>query len=66
MLAVGLGVMSSPWWKQLQVVQGHRICGDCHEAIKLISMLKRREIIVRDASRFHHFSDGHCSCGDYW
>ena len=25
-----------------------------------------RTIIVRDASRFHHFRDGQCSCGDFW
>ena len=38
-----------------------RICGDCH-----ISKV-RNCIIVRDASRYHHFSDpGKCSCGDYW
>ena len=24
------------------------------------------QIIVRDASRFHHFRNGKCSCGDYW
>ncbi|GMP68622.1 hypothetical protein CsSME_00028176 [Camellia sinensis var. sinensis] len=24
------------------------------------------EIIVRDASRFHHFKDGKCSCANYW
>ncbi|CAA6658551.1 unnamed protein product [Spirodela intermedia] len=26
----------------------------------------RREIILRDNVRFHHFSEGRCSCGDYW
>ncbi|GLU07128.1 hypothetical protein SLE2022_240960 [Rubroshorea leprosula] len=26
----------------------------------------KREIIARDSSRFHHFKDGVCSCGDYW
>ncbi|XP_039130403.1 pentatricopeptide repeat-containing protein At3g26782, mitochondrial-like [Dioscorea cayenensis subsp. rotundata] len=25
-----------------------------------------REIVVRDARRFHHFQNGSCSCGDYW
>ncbi|OMO79409.1 hypothetical protein COLO4_24441 [Corchorus olitorius] len=33
---------------------------------KLISKLVNREIVVRDANRFHHFKDGVCSCGDYW
>ncbi|MQL86328.1 hypothetical protein Taro_018846 [Colocasia esculenta] len=26
----------------------------------------RREIVVRDRNRFHHFKDGSCSCNDYW
>ena len=50
----------------LRLVQSHRICGDCHNTIKLIAMVTRREIIVGDASRFHRFKDGNCSCGDYW
>ncbi|CAN1267826.1 Pentatricopeptide repeat-containing protein At5g50390, chloroplastic [Linum perenne] len=66
MLAVAFGVMNTPGWVPLQVVQAHRVCSDCHEAIKLIAMMNKREIIVRDGSRFHHFKDGHCSCGDYW
>ncbi|CAI0543483.1 unnamed protein product [Linum tenue] len=39
---------------------------DCHTAIKLISKIVGREIVVRDNSRFHHFRDGECSCGEYW
>jgi pentatricopeptide repeat protein len=43
-----------------------RVCEDCHEATKFISVVEEREIIVRDANRFHEFNDGKCSCGDYW
>ncbi|CAM6118095.1 unnamed protein product [Calypogeia fissa] len=35
-------------------------------ATKFISKVTGREIIARDANRFHHFKDGFCSCGDYW
>ncbi|CAI0428327.1 unnamed protein product [Linum tenue] len=42
------------------------ISTDCHEAIKLISKITGREIIVRDTNRFHCFSGGTCSCKDYW
>ncbi|KAG9459069.1 hypothetical protein H6P81_003577 [Aristolochia fimbriata] len=28
--------------------------------------IEEREVIVRDANRFHHFKEGCCSCGDYW
>ncbi|KAL5555908.1 hypothetical protein UlMin_038144 [Ulmus minor] len=43
-----------------------RVCNDCHSSIKFISKLVGREIIVRDATRFHHFKNGMCSCRDYW
>lgn len=65
-LAVVYGLLSTPEGTSLQVVQGHRICGDCHAVIKLISRITGRHIVVRDASRFHHFKQGSCSCGDYW
>ncbi|CAI0625785.1 unnamed protein product [Linum tenue] len=42
------------------------ISTDCHSAIKCISDITGREIVVRDSNRFHHFKDGSCSCGDYW
>nr|CAN67095.1 hypothetical protein VITISV_016806 [Vitis vinifera] len=50
----------------IRVVKNLRVCADCHLAIKLISKVFDREIVVRDRSRFHHFKDGHCSCKDYW
>ncbi|KAG8388087.1 hypothetical protein BUALT_Bualt02G0088700 [Buddleja alternifolia] len=65
-LAISFGLISTPSSTPLQLVQSHRICSDCHNAIKLISMVCRREIVIRDASRFHRFKDGSCSCGDYW
>ncbi|KAJ4712571.1 Pentatricopeptide repeat [Melia azedarach] len=65
-LAIAFGLINTPDWTPLQIVQSHRICSDCHNAIKLIGMITEREIVVRDASRFHHFKDGICSCGDYW
>lgn len=65
-LAIAFGLINTPDWTALQVVQSHRICGDCHSSIKLIALVTGREIVVKDASRFHHFRDGSCSCGDYW
>ncbi|KAF9598750.1 hypothetical protein IFM89_031418 [Coptis chinensis] len=38
---------------------------DCHSAIKFISKVVGRKIIVRD-NRFHHFGNGLCSCADFW
>ncbi|XP_058766633.1 pentatricopeptide repeat-containing protein At5g50390, chloroplastic-like [Vicia villosa] len=65
-LAIAFGIINTPGWLPLQITQSHRVCGDCHNAIKLITKVTRREIVLRDASRFHHFKNGSCSCGDYW
>ncbi|KAF3447013.1 hypothetical protein FNV43_RR12193 [Rhamnella rubrinervis] len=47
-------------------VKNLRMCWDCHTAFKMISKLEERKILVRDNNRFHCFSDGLCSCNDYW
>ncbi|XP_076935905.1 pentatricopeptide repeat-containing protein At3g26782, mitochondrial-like [Bidens hawaiensis] len=65
-LAVAYAVMNSVPGSTIQVIKNLRICGDCHETIKLIAKIVNREIVVRDSKRFHHFCDGLCSCGDYW
>ncbi|XP_021850271.1 pentatricopeptide repeat-containing protein At3g12770 isoform X2 [Spinacia oleracea] len=65
-LAVACGLISTPSGSTLRIIKNLRACVNCHSAIKLISKITNREIIVRDANRFHHFKDGVCSCGDYW
>ncbi|XP_050379683.1 pentatricopeptide repeat-containing protein At2g41080 [Argentina anserina] len=65
-LAIAFGLINTPEGVPLRVMKNLRVCIDCHVAIKYISQIKNREIVVRDASRFHHFKKGKCSCGDYW
>lgn len=65
-LAIAFGVLNTPEKSSLTIMKNLRVCNDCHSAIKYISKLVNREIIVRDATRFHHFKDGMCSCRDYW
>ncbi|KAL6507077.1 hypothetical protein OROHE_021976 [Orobanche hederae] len=65
-LALAFGLISTKGDVSIRIVKNLRVCGDCHTAIKLISKITGREIIVRDNNRFHHFTDGSCSCGDYW
>ncbi|XP_055961215.1 pentatricopeptide repeat-containing protein At1g56690, mitochondrial [Mercurialis annua] len=65
-LAVAYGLLKVPEGMPIRVMKNLRVCGDCHSAIKLIAKVTGREIILRDANRFHHFKDGLCSCGDYW
>lgn len=65
-LAVTFGLMSTAPGAPLRIIKNLRVCRDCHSAFKIISKLTRREISLRDANRFHHFSNGLCSCKDYW
>nr|XP_012571541.1 pentatricopeptide repeat-containing protein At4g33170 isoform X2 [Cicer arietinum] len=65
-LAIAYGLMKTPPSTTLRVIKNLRVCGDCHNAIKYISKVFQREIVLRDANRFHHFKSGICSCGDYW
>ncbi|CAN1857798.1 Pentatricopeptide repeat-containing protein At3g57430, chloroplastic [Linum perenne] len=65
-LAVAFGLIATPSGAPIRVKKNLRVCLDCHTALKLISKISSREIIVRDINRFHHFRDGLCSCEDYW
>lgn len=65
-LAIAYGLISTPPGSTLRITKNLRACVNCHLATKFISKLVNREIVVRDANRFHHFKDGVCSCGDYW
>lgn len=65
-LAISFAIISTPEGSPILVLKNLRACPDCHVAIKVISKIVGREITVRDSNRFHHFKDGHCTCGDYW
>ncbi|KAG0499584.1 hypothetical protein HPP92_004275 [Vanilla planifolia] len=65
-LAISFGLISTPPETMLMVTKNIRVCEDCHIAIKFISQIVNREIIIRDVNRYHHFKHGQCSCGDYW
>ncbi|KAM6548273.1 hypothetical protein CsatB_019949 [Cannabis sativa] len=65
-LAIAFGLIFIPSSLPIRVVKNLRVCGDCHNATKYISKITKREILVRDAVRFHLFKDGKCSCGDFW
>ncbi|MQM11582.1 hypothetical protein Taro_044490 [Colocasia esculenta] len=65
-LAIAFGLLCIPHDLPIRVVKNLRVCVDCHNATKYISKIAGREILVRDAARFHLFKDGACSCGDFW
>ena len=65
-LAIAYGLMHTPRGMPIRVFKNLRVCSDCHTVTGFISKVTGREIVTRDANRFHHFKDGVCSCGDYW
>jgi len=65
-LALAFGLINAPPGAPIRIVKNLRVCGDCHTAMKFVSKIVGREIILRDAIRFHHFKGGLCSCRDYW
>ncbi|KAJ9685194.1 hypothetical protein PVL29_017287 [Vitis rotundifolia] len=65
-LAIAFSLLNTSPGTTIHLRKNLRVCGDCHNATKYISLVTKREIIVRDMRRFHHFKDGTCSCGDYW
>uniref|UniRef100_A0A0D9WUT4 DYW domain-containing protein n=1 Tax=Leersia perrieri TaxID=77586 RepID=A0A0D9WUT4_9ORYZ len=65
-LAVAFGLISTAPGETIKIVKNLRACSDCHAVLKLISKITGRKIVFRDRSRFHHFVDGSCTCGDYW
>ncbi|KAJ7949419.1 Pentatricopeptide repeat-containing protein [Quillaja saponaria] len=65
-LAIAFGLLNTSPGTTIHIRKNLRVCGDCHNATKYISLVTDREIVVRDMHRFHHFKNGRCSCGDYW
>lgn len=65
-LAIAFAILKTSAGTPIRIVKNLRICRDCHVAIKMIANIYGREIVVRDCNRFHHFTKGICSCGDYW
>ncbi|OAY74195.1 putative pentatricopeptide repeat-containing protein, mitochondrial, partial [Ananas comosus] len=64
-LAITFGLMGTPRSFMLRITKNLRVCVDCHNFAKFVSMVYEREISLRDSNRFHLFVKGACSCGDY-
>ncbi|MCO5604703.1 hypothetical protein L7F22_058873 [Adiantum nelumboides] len=65
-LAIAFGLLNTPPGTTLRVSKNLRVCADCHNATKIISKIEKRDIIIRDAYRIHHFKAGECSCNDFY
>lgn len=65
-LAITFGLLNTQPGTEIVVIKNLRVCEDCHWFLKGVSKIVDRQLVVRDATRFHHFRDGLCSCKDYW
>lgn len=65
-IAVAFMLVNTAPGTPIRIMKNLRVCVDCHVALKLISKVYDREVVVRDCTRFHHFRNGTCSCGDFW
>ncbi|MQL77813.1 hypothetical protein Taro_010207 [Colocasia esculenta] len=65
-LAMAFGLISTSGPSPIRISKNLRVCEDCHAAAKFVSEAYDREILLRDRYRFHRFSGGRCSCGDFW
>lgn len=65
-LAITYGLINTDKSAAIRVIKNTRVCNDCHNTAKFVSRICGREILLRDAARFHRFVDGKCSCNDYW
>ncbi|XP_030534293.1 pentatricopeptide repeat-containing protein At5g03800 [Rhodamnia argentea] len=65
-LAAAFGLLMNRPGKPIKIVKNISLCEDCHQFLKYTSAITNRQIVLRDASGFHYFSSGHCSCNDRW
>ncbi|XP_010033910.2 pentatricopeptide repeat-containing protein At1g15510, chloroplastic [Eucalyptus grandis] len=67
-IAVAFGLINTAPGMPIRVTKNLYMCQSCHDIVKFISKVVRRQISIRDTENFHHFKDGACSCGDegYW
>ncbi|KAH6770693.1 Tetratricopeptide repeat superfamily protein [Perilla frutescens var. hirtella] len=65
-LAIAFALMNSKPGAPVRIFKNLRVCNDCHNFTKFISKVFSVEIIMRDRLRFHCFSNGSCSCMDFW
>ncbi|OWM81810.1 pentatricopeptide repeat-containing protein At1g15510, chloroplastic [Punica granatum] len=67
-LAIAFGLINTAPGTPIWVTKNLYMCQTCHDMVKFITKVVRRQISVRDTEIFHHFRDGVCSCGDegYW
>jgi hypothetical protein len=64
-LAVAMALLE-PGYHDIEVSKNLRICLDCHTFVKHLSRHYKRTFIIWDKSFQHTFTDGKCSCNDFY
>lgn len=66
-LALACGLISNDDSRcTIRLTQDAILCSDCHQVAKTVSQVYATDAYIRDDVVHHHFSQGHCSCDDYW
>jgi pentatricopeptide repeat protein len=65
-LAISYAMINTAPNTTIRISKNVRVHDDCHDDIKLISKIRKRDIIIKDSFGFHRFKDGICSCNDHW
>ncbi|KAG7598667.1 DYW domain [Arabidopsis suecica] len=65
-IAVVESLLKSKPRSSITLITNVRIVGDCHNMMKLMSVITGRELIKRDSKRYHYFKNGICNCNDRW
>ncbi|KAF9594971.1 hypothetical protein IFM89_035541 [Coptis chinensis] len=66
LLQTSFGLLTTTAGTPIRIVKNLRVCEDCRTVMCGASLIMRREIVLRDNMRFHHFHDGLCYCGNLW
>ncbi|KAI4329295.1 hypothetical protein L6164_021578 [Bauhinia variegata] len=61
-LAIAFALINTAPGVPVWVTKNLYMCKSCHDTVKFISKVVRRDISVRDTEQFHHFRGGICSC----
>ncbi|KAL5711593.1 hypothetical protein ACHQM5_013861 [Ranunculus cassubicifolius] len=59
-------IKEPPRWTTVRIMKNCRICQESHTALKFMSKVSGREIIIRESKRFHHMKDGSRSCNGFY
>ena len=65
-LAITFGILNTKPNNPIRIRKNIQMCGDYHNSSKFIFRIVSQEIIMRDASFFHHFKNESCYYRDYW